>query len=261
MKTKAGTQAVRHQFDQGRLLPLGGPTDGTWITEQAAVQALVRAASEIPGVRLESLRIGPAPLEPVSEPAVRPPASAMPPGPLRIEAAFSASVGEPLPEIADQLRGSLLDAAARRLGLATVTADLRVTDLHDVPQTGTKARTVARSMTLTPQSAAAARTAAARSSLPVTGGGSPRGPVGDLADVATGVPGVAGLTTVLGSRPVRMEDRANPPGRRVEVHLAVAPGHHPLDVARAVRAAVSDATATDAPGPVTVAVLITETAA
>ena len=261
MKTEAGTQAVRHQFGLGRLLPLGGPADGAWITEQAAVQTLRRAANEIPGVRLESLRIGPAPLESVSEPAVRPPASAMPPGPLRIEAAFSASLGEPLPETADQLRSRLLDAAARRLGLATVAADLRVTDLHEVPQTGPEARTAAGSMTRTPQSTAAARTAAARSSLPVTGAGSPRRPVGDLADVAAGVPGVAGLTTVLGSRPVRMEDHADPPGRRVEVHLAVAPGHHPLEVARTVRAAVADAATTDAPGPVTVAVLITETAA
>ncbi len=72
MKTEAGTQAVRHRFGQGRLLPLGGPADGTWITEQAAVQALGRAANEIPGVQLESLRIGPAPLASVSErPSVR----------------------------------------------------------------------------------------------------------------------------------------------------------------------------------------------
>ncbi|MFE9022226.1 hypothetical protein ACFYNL_27190 [Streptomyces sp. NPDC007808] len=261
MKTEAGAQAVRHPFGQGRLLPLGGPADGTWITEQAAVQALRRAANEISGVRLESLRIGPAPLDSVSEPAVRPPASALPPGPLRIEAAFSASLGEPLPETADQLRSRLLDAATRRLGLATVTADLRVTDVHEVPQTGAKAWTVARSMTPTPQSTAAATTAAALSSLPVTGAGSRRGPVGDLADVATRVPGVGGLTAVLGSRPVKMEDHADPPGRRVEVHLAVAPGHHPLEVARAVRTAVADAAANDAPGPVTVAVLITETAA
>jgi hypothetical protein len=255
VKTEAWTQATRHRFGLGRLLPLGGPGDGTWITEQAAVQALGRTASEIPGVRLESLRIGSAPLESASEPAVRPPAGAMPPGPLRIEAAFSASLGQPLHETADQLRNRMLDAAARRLGLATVTADLRVTDVHEVPQTGTKTRTVARPTTPTPQSTAA------RSSLPVTGAGSPRGAVGDLADVATGVPGVAGLTTVLGSRPVKMEDQADPPGRRVEVHLAVAAGHHPLEVARAVRAAVADAAATDAPGPVTVAVLITETAA
>jgi hypothetical protein len=78
VKTDVGTQAVRHRFGLGRLLPLGGPADGTWITEQAAVQALGRVVSEIPGVRPESLRIGPAPLGSVSEPAFRPPASAIP---------------------------------------------------------------------------------------------------------------------------------------------------------------------------------------
>lgn len=78
VKTEAWMQAVRRQLDLGRLLPLGGPDDGTWITEQAAVRALGRTAAEIPGVWLESLRIGPASLGPVSEPSVRPPASALP---------------------------------------------------------------------------------------------------------------------------------------------------------------------------------------
>ncbi|MHA5054647.1 hypothetical protein [Streptomyces sp. SD15] len=259
MKTEAWTQAVRHQLDLGRLLPLGGPDDGTWITEQAAVRALARAAAEITGVRLETLRIGSAPLEPVSEPAVRPPASALPPGPLRIEAAFTASLGQPLPETADQLRSTLLNAAAERLGLATMTADLRVMDLHEGPETGpetgVKSRTASRATRPTPEAAAA------RSSPPVTGTGSMRGAVGELADVATGVPGVARLTAVLGSRPVKVEDHDDPPGRHIEVQLAVAPGHHPLEVARAVRAAVADAATTDTPGPVTAAVLITETAA
>jgi len=255
VKTEAWTQAVPHQLGLGRLLPLGGPDDGTWITEQAAVRALGRAAAEIPGVWLDSLRIGPTPLGPVSEPAVRPPVSALPPGPLRIEAAFTATIEHPLPETAHQLRSTLLNAAADRLGLAAVTADLRVTDLHEGPETGTKSRTAARAMGSEPEAAAA------RSSPPVTGTGTMQGRVGELADVATGVPGVARLTAVLGSRPVRMEDHDDPPGRRIEVHLAVAPGHHPLEVARAVRDAVAEAAITDAAGPVTVAVLITETAA
>jgi hypothetical protein len=88
-----------------------------------------------------------------------------------------------------------------------------------------------------------------------------RGLVRELADVAAGVPGVARLTAVLGSRPVRVEDHDDPPGRHIEVHLAVGPGHHPLKVARAVREAVAEAATTDTPGPATVAVLITETAA
>jgi hypothetical protein len=253
--TEAWTQAVRRQLDLGRLLPLGGPHDGTWITEQAAVQALGRTAAEIPGVRLESLRIGSAPLEPVSEPAVRPPVSALPPGPLRIEAAFTASLARPLPETADDLRSALLIAAAEQLGLAAVTADLRVTDLREGPETGATSRTASTTMRPAPE------TTAARSSPPVTGTGSMRGLVGELADVATGVPGVARLTVVLGSRPVRVEDHDDPPGRHIEVHLAVAPGHHPLEVALAVRDAVAAAATTDTPGPVTAAVLITETEA
>lgn len=255
MKTEAWPQAVRHQLDLGRLLPLGSPDDGTWITEQAAVRALGRAAAEIPGVWLESLRIGAAPLEPVSEPAVRPPASALPPGPLRIEAAFTSSLGQPLPEAAERLRSTLLNAAAERLGMTTVTADLRVTDLHEGPEASVKPRTAARATRPAPA------TAAARSQAAVTGTGSMWGPVGELTDVATAVPGVARLTAVLGTRPVRVEDHDDPPGRHIEVQLAVAPGHHPLEVARAVREAVAHAATTGTPGPVTAAVLITETAA
>ncbi|EDY57741.2 conserved hypothetical protein [Streptomyces sviceus ATCC 29083] len=255
------TLEVRRRLGLGRLLPLGGPHDGTWITEQAAVQALGRTAAEVPGVRLESLRIGSAPLQPVSEPAVRPPASALPPGPLTIEAAFTASFVRPLPESAEELRSALLGAAAEQLGLATVTADLRITDLLEGPEAGMAGMAGMASPTAATATTPTPEAAATRNSPPVTGTGSMRGLVGELADVATGVPGVARLTTVLGSRPVRVEDHDDPPGRHIEVHLAVGPGHRPLSVARAVRDAVAGAATTDTPGPVTVAVLITETAA
>ncbi|MDT0571925.1 hypothetical protein RM704_31495 [Streptomyces sp. DSM 3412] len=260
MEAEAGKQAVRHRFALGRFLPLGGPEDGTWITEQAAVRDLGRAAAGVPGVRLEALRIGPAPHEPVSEPAVRPPAGALRPGPLRIEAACTASLAQPLAETADRLRSALLDTARERLGLATVTADLRITDLHDAPETGAPetgvaSRTAARATTPAPEAPDA------RASLPMTGTESLRGFAAQLADVATGVPGVARLAAVWGSRPVMVADHDDPPGRHLEVHLAVALGHHPLDVARAVRDAMADAASTDAPRPVTVAVLVTETAA
>ncbi|MFF4587969.1 hypothetical protein [Streptomyces sp. NPDC001388] len=252
--TDALTQAVRHQLALGRFLPLGGPDDGTWITEEAAVRVLGHAVAGIPGVRMESLRVGAAPLEPVSEPAVRPPAGALPPGPLRIDAAFSASFGRPLPETALEVRHALLGAAAERLGLATVAADLRVTDLHQGPEPGGESRSAAGLGRPT------ADAEAARGSAPATGTGSRQGLAGELAHVAAGVPGVARLTAVLGSRPVKVEDHDDPPGRHVEVQLGVAPGHHPLDVARAVRAAVAAAATVGAPGPVTAAVLITETA-
>ncbi|MEW2303296.1 hypothetical protein AB0958_25575 [Streptomyces sp. NPDC006655] len=74
-----------------------------------------------------------------------------------------------------------------------------------------------------------------------------RGPVGELANVAAGVWGVARLTAVLGSLPVRVVDHDDPPGRHSEVQLSVAPGHHPLEVARAVRYAVAEAATTDTP--------------
>ncbi|MEU2752445.1 hypothetical protein ABZ613_40340 [Streptomyces collinus] len=86
------------------------------------------------------------------------------------------------------------------------------------------------------------------------------GLVGELADVAADVPGVARLAPVLGSRPIKVEHHDDPPSRHIEVQLAVAPGHHPLEVARAVRAALADAAASDTPGPVTAAVLVTEIA-
>ncbi|MFD5603325.1 hypothetical protein ACFWI5_09800 [Streptomyces sp. NPDC127064] len=57
--------------------------------------------------------------------------------------------------------------------------------------------------------------------------------------------------------PVRIEDSDEPPGRHLQIHLAVAETHRALDVSLAVRAAVAAAAEGDAPGPVTVAVLVT----
>ncbi len=134
VNTEAWMRSVHGRLSLGRLLPLGGPDDGTRITEQAAVLALRHAAAGIPGVRLESMRIGPAPHRPVFEAVVRPPASALPPGPLRIEAAFTGSVTQPLPEAAEQLRSTLLSTATEGLGLTTVAVDLRVIGLHEGPE-------------------------------------------------------------------------------------------------------------------------------
>ncbi|MFE2231429.1 hypothetical protein ACFXA4_02385 [Streptomyces sp. NPDC059442] len=243
MKTEAWTRAVRGQLDLGRLLPLGGPDDGSWITEQAAVRALWPTAADIPGVRLGRMRIGAAPHEPVAEPAVRPPASALPPGPLRIEAAFTASLTQPVQQAAEQLRTTLLDGAAERLGLTAVAVDLSLTDLHEGPEESPSKAPPARS----------SASSAEREPL--------RGPGGELADVASAVPGVARLTAPLGGRPVRVEEQDDPPGRHVQIQLAVAPGHHPLEVARAVRTAVTAVPTGDTRGPATVAVLVTEVAA
>ncbi|MFB6557189.1 hypothetical protein ACFCWX_46010, partial [Streptomyces sp. NPDC056405] len=97
-------QAVRQQLGMGRLLPLGGPEDGSWITEQAASGTLRRAAFGVPGIRPGTLRIRLADPEAAPEPSVPAPWTALPPGPLRIEAEFSAPARQRLPQVAEHLR-------------------------------------------------------------------------------------------------------------------------------------------------------------
>lgn len=200
------------------------------------------------------MRIGPAPHEPVSEPAVRPPVSALPPGPLRIEAAFTASVAQPLHQAADQLRSTLLNVAAERLGLITVAVDLRVTDLHESTETDVGSRT-AEKTTRSPSESAPARNSTLTGTEPV------RGPLGSW--TASCLPFRASLASLLRWEVTRSgwSNRTIRPAGTSRVQLAVAPGHHPLEVARAVRAAVTGAAARDTNAPVTVAVLVTETAA
>ncbi|MEU7642711.1 hypothetical protein AB0C11_43130 [Streptomyces sp. NPDC039016] len=257
-------QAVRQQLGMGRLLPLGGPEDGSWITEQAASGTLRRAAFGVPGIRPGTLRIRLADPEAAPEPSVPAPWTALPPGPLRIEADFSAPARQPLPQVAEHLRQTLLAAAAERLGLVVVEVDLHVTDLLQASEQQ-------------PTAAEASESAAGETSAPhltVTKPGHPspgpvpvRDPAEELATVAMAVPGVAHLATGPGlpasmargvvARPVRIEDSNEPPGRHIQIHLAVSDSHRVLDVSLAVRAAVAAAAEGDAPGPVTVAVLVT----
>ncbi len=257
-------QAVRQQLGMGRLLPLGGPEDGSWITEQAASGTLRRAAFGVPGIRPGTLRIRLADPEAAPEPSVPAPWTALPPGPLQIEADFSAPARQPLPQVAEHLRQTLLAAAAERLGLVVVEVDLHVTDLLQASEQQ-------------PTAAEASESAAGETSAPhltVTKPGHPspgpvpvRDPAEELATVAMAVPGVAHLATGPGlpasmargvvAHPVRIEDSNEPPGRHIQIHLAVSDSHRVLDVSLAVRAAVAAAAEGDAPGPVTVAVLVT----
>jgi hypothetical protein len=255
VKTEALMQSVRGRLGLGRLLPLGGPDDGTWITERAAVRALLSKAAGVPGVRLENMRIGPVPHEPVLESAVRPPAGALPPGPLRIEAAFTGSVTTPVPQAAGQLRTTLLEAADEELGLSAVTVDLRATDLHEGPVADGGPQAAENVVPLPSQEAST------RSPAPAAGTEPLRGPVGELADVASAVPGVARLTAPLGGHPVRVTHQDDPPARHVQIQLAVVTGRRPLEVARAVRDAVTTAATSDVRIPTTAAVLITDTEA
>ncbi|MER6691068.1 nucleopolyhedrovirus P10 family protein [Streptomyces minutiscleroticus] len=131
MTADGWTRAVRRQLGLGRLLPLGGPRDGAWLTESAAEAVLRRAVRHLPGVRLGALRFSPAEPDGPYDDAVPRPPGALPPGPLRLDAGFDAVLahGEPLPSTAARLRAALAGAAAERLGLTVAELDLRVTGL------------------------------------------------------------------------------------------------------------------------------------
>ncbi|NUV44740.1 hypothetical protein [Streptomyces sp. CAI-24] len=260
------TAAVRQRLGLGRLLPLGGATDGIWIAETAAASVL-RAEAVVPGAVLGALRIGLSrgaadrkdmtTSEPTSPPASPspsgavpgpvPPPGALPPGPLRIEAEFRAAADRPLPGTAATLRAALVAAAAARLGLEVAEVDLRVTALLEdgasdgggaspdgvTPDGGASDDGDAPDQVMPPS---AASPAAARADGPV-------------AEAAARVPGVVSLTRTLGSPVHTAADH-------IRVEVATAGDHRALDVARSVRTAVSAATADGLP----VSVLVTDVA-
>ncbi|MFJ6081706.1 nucleopolyhedrovirus P10 family protein [Streptomyces sp. NPDC092369] len=226
-------QAVRHRLGLGRLLPLGGPRDGAWITEEAAGAVLRRAAGGLRGVRLEGLRIALADPAEAYDSAVPAPPSALPPGPLRVTAEFAATAAQALPSAADRLREALATAATERLGLTVVEVDLRVTALLDEEPEPAPAPEPAVPAAPEPSGADEERVAAA----------------------ALAVAGVVRLTRGLG-RAVHIEERREegaPAHRHVRVEIAVRTDRRALEVALEVRAAVAGAL----PGHPTVAVLVT----
>ncbi|SEB68678.1 hypothetical protein [Streptomyces melanosporofaciens] len=240
MVTDRLVQTVREQLLLGRLLPLGGREDGSWITEHAAGEVLRRAADEIPDARLGALRIAPADPQTTVTPVVPPPPSALPPGTLRIAAECGATLEEPLPVTADRLRDVLLDAATDRLGLLVEAVDVRVTDVLDELPAPAPAAPRPHQPQPPPRP------------TPVERPGPD--PAATAARTAASVPGVARLAPVLGSpRPVRIE------GAHIRIELAVGADHRAVDVARAVRTAVAQTAPVPAPGdqPPTVAVLVT----
>ncbi|MFF9101860.1 nucleopolyhedrovirus P10 family protein [Streptomyces rubrogriseus] len=260
------TRAVREQLGLGRLLPLGGPGDGAWIAERAAREVLLAAARGVAGVRPGDLRVGLADPDDVREPAVPLPPGALPPGPLRVTADFAVVVGqtaaaaEPLPATAARLRAALAEAAAARLGLVAVDVDLRVTGLLDeTPEAGPEAGPEPG-----PVDTADAADAAGMADTETDGdgdgdgGSEASGDEGRVARAALAVPGVVRLTGVLG-RPVHLTEpppqEGALPRRHVRVELAVRADHRAVEVARRVRAAVSEAVA-DRPS---VAVVVTRT--
>ncbi|MDX3281738.1 nucleopolyhedrovirus P10 family protein [Streptomyces scabiei] len=230
MTADGWTKAVRRQLGPGRVLPLGGPRDGAWITERAAESVLRRAAAGLRGLSLGTLRISVADPD-GQEAAVPPPPSALPSGPLRVTADFAALAdlaAEPFPASAARLRAVLATAAEAGLGLRVAEVDLRLTRLLD----GGDERTG-----------------------PAAGPPDPPAPTGDderarAAAAGLSVPGVSRLATVLGAAGTTAPVL---PRRHVLVDLGVTQERRALDVAREVRAAVGAAL----PDHPSVAVLVT----
>ncbi|MFE0047760.1 hypothetical protein [Streptomyces albireticuli] len=247
------TRAVRAQLGLGRLLPLGGPADGAWIAESAATGVLRRAgAAASPGLRLGGLRIALADPATAARPVVPAPPSGSPPGPLRVTADFAAPADEPLPAVAERLRSALWSAAERELGLVVGAVDLRVTALLEGAADEPEGTAGATGTAETGRSDRGGRAVEANDD-----GEEPApsrsAPSDTPSRAALSVPGVARIAPVLGAPP--------PPAtgdvRHVQIQIAVSAGRRPLDVAVAVREAVTAAEQ----GPVTVSVLVTAVAA
>ncbi|MFI6940682.1 nucleopolyhedrovirus P10 family protein [Streptomyces sp. NPDC050418] len=243
-------RTVRQQLRLGRLLALGGPADGAWIAESAARAVLEHAAAALRGVRLDAVGLALADPDTTAEPVVPGPPSALRPGPLRMTARIAAESGEPLPAVARRLR-SALAVTAHGLGLVVDAVDVEITELLP-PETKARepGRRTNRARTET-TGTEAARTETARTAI-----GTGRDPA---ARAALGVPGVSRLTGVLGGtgRAVQVVERRTPgalTARHLRIEVATAAHHNALEVALAVRRAVSGAL----PDRPTVAVLVSE---
>ncbi|AYC42279.1 nucleopolyhedrovirus P10 family protein [Streptomyces griseorubiginosus] len=250
MTAEQWARTVRHQLGLGRLLPLGGPGDGAWISEEAATAVLRTAARGLVGARLGTVRIGLAHPGDADESVVPAPPSALRPGPLRLSAEFEATPAEPLPETAELLRTVLAGAAAESLGLDLAEVDLRVTALLDETALRDEA---AEASSVRPEGRPEGRPEPSSVRQPAEAA---PGHETLAAVAALAVPGVSVLTGLLG-RPVHIGDRETGEGalprRHVRVELAVGAGRRAVDVAREVRAAVGAAL----PDHPTVAVLVT----
>ncbi|MCL2552819.1 MAG: hypothetical protein FWE75_11830 [Actinomycetia bacterium] len=169
------------------------------------------------------------------------PLGALPHGPLRIEADVEVTADEPLPLVAERLRDALWEQAQDRLGVVVEAVDLRITGILEGPPDGLEP----------PEDADPAEPE------PAVG----EGPAGAVAAAVRSVSGVRALTQRLaGSGPgVRVADpEALPGSRRVQVQIAVAPGHRPVGVARAAAAAATAAATPGAPAPVSTAIVVTD---
>ncbi|WP_435226339.1 Asp23/Gls24 family envelope stress response protein [Streptomyces sp. Tue6028] len=111
---------VHMELRPGRPISLGEPAEDLWIMEVAAARTLRAAAETVPGVRAGSCRILPG--------------TATVPSGVVVRLEVHAPATDPLPEVAEQVRRRVREAADDRLGLRTAAVDIRITDLIDEPR-------------------------------------------------------------------------------------------------------------------------------
>jgi hypothetical protein len=109
---------VRLELRPGRPLPLGEPGEDHWMVEAAVARMLRAAVDRLPGVRAGSCRI--VPVEPTD-----------PAGELHARVEVAASLGLPLPDLADDVRARIAEVADRDIGIRLATTDVFVVDLLD----------------------------------------------------------------------------------------------------------------------------------
>ncbi|WP_413760480.1 Asp23/Gls24 family envelope stress response protein [Streptomyces sp. MMBL 11-3] len=118
--TQRVMDVVRLELRPGRPLSLGEPAEDLWIMESVAARTLRAAAESVSGVRAGSCRLLPLHISDGTGGPV-----------VEVSLALHAPARVPLPELADQVRGRVREAADRELGLAIGAVDIRVTDLID----------------------------------------------------------------------------------------------------------------------------------
>ncbi|MFJ6737936.1 Asp23/Gls24 family envelope stress response protein [Streptomyces sp. NPDC091279] len=149
--TRRVMDVVRLELRPGRPLPLGEPTEDLWIMEAVAARALRSAAESVPGVRAGSCRLVPHTVEDRSSTGSDPAATGADHtstggdftdiGPVDVRLEVHAPSDAYLPDLAEQVRLRVLEAAGHELGMDIAAVDIRVTDLVDPPADSQEGRT------------------------------------------------------------------------------------------------------------------------
>ncbi|MFB7164921.1 Asp23/Gls24 family envelope stress response protein [Streptomyces sp. NPDC056242] len=132
-QTKPSTQnliarvmdSVRDEVRLGSMLPLNDPTRTLQIAEHTAATVLRRAADAIPGVTAASCRL----------------TRADQGTGVSVSITLAAGMDHPLPETADLVRRSVVDAADHALGLGVTAVDVTVIDVRHAPVSPNRADT------------------------------------------------------------------------------------------------------------------------